>query len=125
MAGKKSEISSMGTVGAFINGRACSDTLFCVLERAFGRASGGGERPAEERAAMPFAGGIMQHGYQYGMIWGATLAAGAQAHRLFGGGPRAEAAALAAAARVVESFRALTGHVNCFEITELEELLAD
>jgi len=26
---------------------------------------------------MPLAGGIMQHGYQCGMIWGATLGAGA------------------------------------------------
>ena len=65
---------------AFVNGRACSDTLLHVLDRAFGH-----PRPEEERAAMPFAGGIMQHGYQCGMIPGATLAAGAQAHRLFGG----------------------------------------
>jgi len=38
----------------------------------------------EENAAMPLAGGIMQYGYQCGMIWGATLAAGAQAYRLLG-----------------------------------------
>jgi len=84
MAGKKSGISKLKTVGSFIWGRACSDTLFFVLERAFHGASKGDERPAEERAAMPFAGGIMQHGYQCGMIWGATLAAGAQAYRLVG-----------------------------------------
>ena len=55
---------------------------------------------------MPFAGGIMQHGYQCGMIWGAALAAGAQAYRLFGPGPQAEAMAVIAAQWLVESFRA-------------------
>jgi hypothetical protein len=39
----------------------------------------------------------MQHGYQCGMIWGATLAAGAQAYRLLGPGPQAETAAIIAA----------------------------
>lgn len=46
---------------------------------------------------MPFAGGIMQRGYQCGMIWGAALAAGAEAHRLHGPGPQAETAAIMAA----------------------------
>jgi len=71
---------------------------------------------------MPFAGGIMQHGYQCGLIWGATLAAGAQAYRLLGAGPRAETMAVIAAQRLVESFRALNKeHVNCHEITELDK----
>ena len=51
----------------------------------------------EERASMPLAGGIMLHGYQCGMIWGAALAAGAQAYRLYGPGPQAETAAIIAA----------------------------
>ena len=46
--------------------------------------------PLEEHAAAPLAGGIMQHGYQCGMIWGAALAAGAQAYRLYGAGAQAE-----------------------------------
>jgi hypothetical protein len=75
----------------------------------------------EERASMPFAGGIMQHGYQCGMIWGATLAAGAQAFRLLGPGPQAETRAIIAAQRLVESFRAGTNHVNCLEITDLDK----
>jgi len=74
----------------------------------------------EERASMPFAGGIMQHGYQCGMLWGAALAAGAQAYRLYGPGPQAEAAAILAAQRLVESFRAYTkNEINCLEITDL------
>ena len=34
---------------------------------------------------MPLAGGFMGYGYQCGMLWGAVLAAGAQAYRIFGG----------------------------------------
>ena len=69
---------------------------------------------------MPLAGGIMQHGYQCGMIWGATLAAGAQAYRLFGPGPQAEARAIMAAQRLVESFRTLNNNINCLEITDID-----
>jgi hypothetical protein len=75
----------------------------------------------EERAAMPLAGGIMQRGYQCGMIWGATLAAGAEAHRRLGEGPRAEALTVAAAARLVEAFRTQNGATDCFDITEIDD----
>ena len=92
MTQAKSKISSMRTVGAFLNGRACSDTLCHVLNRAFGQ-----PMQREERAAMPLAGGIMQYGHQCGMLWGATLAAGAQAFRLLGASPQAEAGAILAA----------------------------
>jgi hypothetical protein len=74
----------------------------------------------EERAAAPLAGGIMQHGYQCGMIWGATLAAGARAYRLLGPGPKAETVALIAAQRLVESFRARNNYINCLEITDIK-----
>lgn len=63
----------------------------------------------------------MQYGYQCGMVWGATLAAGAQAYRLFGPGPQAETQAIIAAQRLVESFRALNDHVNCLKITGLDK----
>lgn len=74
----------------------------------------------EENASSPLAGGIVNHGYQCGMLWGATLSAGAQAYRLFGPGPQAETAAIMAAQRIVESFRARTNNeINCLEITHL------
>jgi len=116
MSKEESGISSMRTVGTFLAGRACSDTLFHVLNRAF-------DHPLveEERAAQPLAGGIMQYGYQCGMIWGATLAAGAQAYRLHGTGPQAEARAIIAAQRLVESFRTQNSHMNCLEITEIDK----
>jgi hypothetical protein len=115
MAKQDSGISSLRTMYTFLNGRACSDTLFHILNREFGR-----PMPDEEHAVMPMAGGIMQHGYQCGMIWGATLAAGAQAHRLFGPGPLAETRSIIAARGIVDAFRALTNEINCFEITDID-----
>jgi hypothetical protein len=76
---------------------------------------------SEERASVPFAGGIKQHGYQCGMIWGAALAAGAQAYRLHGPGPQAETRAVIAAQRIVESFRTQNKFINCLEITEIDK----
>jgi hypothetical protein len=83
-----------------------------VVDRAFGL-----PRTAEEHAAAPLAGGIAGSGNQCGMVWGATLAAGAEAHRRFGAGSRAEAAAIGAAQRIVTSFRAQNGAVDCFDLT--------
>ena len=68
---------------------------------------------------MPLAGGIMQQGYQCGMLWGAALAAGAQAYRSLGPGPQAEAGAVIASQKAVEAFRACTGEINCAEIAEM------
>jgi hypothetical protein len=75
----------------------------------------------EEDAAMPLAGGIMQYGHQCGMIWGAALAAGAQAYRRLGPGPGAETNAVIASQRLVESFYALNSNINCRDITGLDK----
>jgi hypothetical protein len=106
----------MRTIGAFINGRACSDTLLHVLNRAF-------DEPVEleEKAVMPLAGGILQHGYQCGMLWGTALAAGAQAYRLYGGGAEAEIRAMTAARRAVNAFRAKKDTINCIDITNIDK----
>ena len=73
----------------------------------------------EERAADPLAGGMMR-GYQCGMLWGASLSAGAQVYRVLGKGPQAEATAILAAQRIVESFRARNKNINCREITGID-----
>jgi len=74
----------------------------------------------EENAVSALAGGMMNYGYQCGMLWGSTLAAGAQAYRLLGPGPKAETEAIMAAQRIVESFRARTkNEINCLEITDM------
>ena len=74
----------------------------------------------EEKGSAPLAGGIMQYGYQCGMIWGAVLAAGARAYDLFGPGPEAETRAVMAAQKLVDEFQSCTGEINCLEITDLD-----
>jgi hypothetical protein len=74
----------------------------------------------EEKATMPLAGGIANQGYQCGMLWGASLAAGAQAYQLLGPGPQTETETIIASQRLVESFRARTrDEINCLEISNL------
>jgi len=87
-----------------------------VLDRAF-------DTPLEpeEHATVPFAGGIKQHGYQCGMIWGSVLAAGAQAYKVHGSGPEAETRAVKAAEKLVETFRTDNDEINCYEITEIDK----
>ncbi len=86
-----------------------------VLNEAYDK-----QQHLEEKGSAPLAGGIMQHGYQCGMIWGAVLAAGAHAYELFGPGPEAETRAVLAAQRLVETFQECTGEINCFEITDID-----
>ncbi|MEW6187651.1 MAG: C-GCAxxG-C-C family (seleno)protein [Thermodesulfobacteriota bacterium] len=76
--------------------------------------------PAEEKAVVPLAGGIIQHGYQCGMIWGAALAAGAQAYRLWGPGPQAETMAVMATQKLTTAFRTTNRHINCLELTHID-----
>ncbi len=83
------------------------------------RALGHPAKP-EQHATAPLAGGIVRNGYQCGMVWGSAIAAGAEAHRVLGAGPRAEAASILAARRIVESFRARNGAVDCFDLTETD-----
>lgn len=106
--------TKLKTVCAFLKNGTCSKTLMTVLDRQL-------DHPLEleERATDPFAGGMMQ-GYQCGMLWGSTLAAGALAHRAHGPGEQAEAAAMRAARRLIEAFRARHEHINCLEITETD-----
>jgi len=74
----------------------------------------------EEKAVEPLMGGLMNYGYQCGMVWGVALAAGAQAYRLRGPGSQAEAEAIVAAQRLVSLFRVSNkNEFNCMEISEL------
>ncbi|MFA6035049.1 MAG: C-GCAxxG-C-C family (seleno)protein, partial [Myxococcota bacterium] len=109
-------ITSARTVGTFLAKGTCSETLFNVLNYAYGQ-------PArhEECASQPLAGGIMQHGYQCGMLWGAALASGAQSHRLFGATPKAEARAVIASGHVVQAFRRLNRATDCNSFTGMDE----
>jgi hypothetical protein len=109
------EITSFKTARTFWKNGPCSTALMTILDRAFGH-----PLEAEELASSPLAGGIVQQGYQCGMVWGSVLAAGARAYQLYGAGPRSETAAMHAAERVVEAFRESEGEINCLELTEID-----
>ena len=71
----------------------------------------------EEKAAAPLAGGILNHGFQCGMLWGASLAAGAEAYERLGSGAKAETGAVLTTQKLVEKFRARSGDkINCMDI---------
>jgi hypothetical protein len=74
----------------------------------------------EEEGTVPLAGGIMQHGYQCGMLWGTALAAGAEAYQRFGPGSQAETGAIMAAQKLVESFRTCNSSIDCLELTGID-----
>lgn len=74
----------------------------------------------EEGAAVPLAGGLVQYGFQCGMLWGAVLAGGAQAYRLYGPGSDPEIQAILTAQRLIESFRIRNKHIDCAQITGLD-----
>ncbi len=75
----------------------------------------------EELAVVPLAGGIMQHGYQCGMLWGVALAAGAQSFRINGAGAQAENMAIVAAQNLVSAFRKQNQYINCSDITPIDK----
>lgn len=90
---------------------ACSHTFFYILNRQFGYLKGN-----EERASDPLAGGIMQQGYQCGMLWGSALAVGAESFRRHDDRGRAIAQAITATQHVMESFINRAKSADCLDI---------
>ena len=78
----KSERVKLKAKRTFIKKGPCSRTFFYILDREFGH-----PREDEEKAIDPLAGGILQQGYQCGMLWGASMAVGAEAYRRNRAGP--------------------------------------
>ena len=90
----------------------CSEAMFAIVNNAYGHPS-----LEEEKATQPLVGGILQHGYQCGMVWGAAFGAGAEATRRFGSGSEAVARSIDASQRATEAFRKLHDTIDCYDIT--------
>lgn len=97
----------------FLKKGTCSRTFFHILNREFGF-----PLDQEEQAADPLAGGIMQQGYQCGMLWGASLAVGAEAYRRSENFDQAVALSIRATQYVMKSFLNRTKTVDCSDITK-------
>ena len=89
----------------------CSRTFAHLLNREFGHVN-----VHQERALNPLAGGIMNLGYQCGMLWGASLAVGAEAYRQHQDLDKAIAVTLSATKKIVDSFEKRSNTSNCKEI---------
>ncbi len=99
----------------FIKKGTCSRTFFYILDREFGH-----PRDEEEKAIDPLAGGILQQGYQCGMLWGASMAVGAEALRKIKNPDQATGLAILATQHVMESFVHRTESIECEDITHCD-----
>ena len=111
----QNNISKSGTVRTFLRVGSCSETLCNVLNRSY-------DRPMyhEEHAALTFAGGIAQYGYQCGVLWGAALAAGTHAYHTRGGGAKAELAAVYSCRNLSNAFELENGDLNCMKLIDTD-----
>ncbi|MES0491008.1 MAG: C-GCAxxG-C-C family protein [Leptospirales bacterium] len=99
----------------FVKKGPCSSAFFHILNRQFGNAL-----ETEERAAEPLAGGIMQHGHQCGMLWGASLAVGAESFRRNSDHAKAIGVAITATQHLVDSFSTRAKTLDCSDITDTD-----
>jgi len=111
----KSEGLKLKAKRTFIKKGTCSRTFFYILDREFGH-----PRDEEEKAIDPMAGGILQQGYQCGMLWGAAMAVGAEALRRYPDPDRATGVAIKATQQLMHSFEKRAKSIECEEITNCD-----
>jgi hypothetical protein len=93
----------------------CSHAFFYILNRDFGHL-----KEAEEFASDQLSGGLMYNGYQCGMLWGASLAVGAESFRRNNDRDKATGIAIAATQHLMESFTRIAKSVDCQDITSCD-----
>ncbi len=109
------QVELKGTKRLFLKLGTCSRTMGYILNREFGQLA-----EPHERALDPLAGGIIQQGYQCGMLWGTSMAVGAEAYRQCKDLDKAIALAIIATQRIMESFVARTKYIDCEDITNCD-----
>lgn len=111
----KSKKVRRDTKRVFLKLGTCSRTFFYILNREFGH-----PLENEERAVDPLAGGILQQGYQCGMLWGASLAVGAESFRKCGARGPATGMAIKATQHIMKSFINRAKSADCLDITNCD-----
>ena len=111
----KSKKIKLKTKRVFLKLGTCSRTFFYILNREFGH-----PKEMEERAIDPLAGGILQQGYQCGMLWGASMAVGAESFRRSNNPNQAIGIAIKATQHIMESFVNRAKSIECQDITETD-----
>ncbi len=110
-----STLNPQDTKDVFLEKGTCSQTFAYLLDREFGY-----PMENEERASDPFAGGVLQRGHQCGMIWGASLAVGAESFRRFDDRDQAIGRTITATRHLVASFSNTANNINCRDITDCD-----
>ena len=111
----KAEAVKLKAKRTFIKKGTCSQAFFHILDREFGH-----PLDEEEKAIDLLAGGILQQGYQCGMLWGASMAIGAESYRRIGDPGKAIEIAIQATQKTMNSFVARTKSIECEEITSCD-----
>ena len=111
----KSKTVKLKAKRAFIKQGTCSRTFFYLLSKEFGY-----PKEEEGQALDPLAGGILQQGYQCGMLWGASMAVGAESFRRSENLEQAIALSIQATQHIMESFVNRTKTIECEEITKTD-----
>ena len=111
----KSKSTKLKAKRVFLAKGTCSHTFFYLLNREFGF-----PKEEEERAIDLLAGGILQQGYQCGMLWGASMAIGAEAYRRCENIDQATELTIKATQSIMQSFLKRTKSIECLEITSCD-----
>lgn len=99
----------------FMSQGPCSTAFFNILNREFGN-----ENTNDEKAAAPLCGGVMQKGYQCGMLWGSSLAASKEIYKKYGNSSSSMQLAIKATEELMKSFTQCNGSVDCREVTQTD-----
>lgn len=97
----------------FIKKGTCSRAFFYILNREFGH-----PREDEEEAMDQMAGGIIQQGYQCGLLWGIVAAVGAEAYRRSTNMGQTIASGIVATQNIMKSFEKRAGSIACSDFTK-------
>ncbi len=111
----KSKKTKLNARRVFLTKGTCSFTFFYILNREFGH-----PKELEEKALDPLAGGILQQGYQCGMLWGASMAVGAESYRRHDDIGTATAVAIRATRHLMKSFENRTKVIECEDFTKTD-----
>ena len=112
---KASKAVNQDTKWIFAKKGTCSRTLFYILDREYNN-----PLEDEEKATDTLAGGILQHGYQCGLLLGSVMGAGAEAYNRSGNLQVAMPLAINAAKKIEEDFVSCAGSPDCNDITEID-----
>ena len=115
MVSYKNKKKKLNTKKTFLKKGTCSQAFFYILNREFGYPSN-----EHECATDWLAGGILQQGYQCGLLLGASMGVGAEAFRRNDNREKAIGVAIKSTQIIMESFVKIASSIECEDITSCD-----